>query len=531
MKKINFKIKHLSPLFPILSGFRSSTVFFLFLGIIGMASCNKDITETTDLWSELAPTKLDDGAGSWKTILLANADEVKIPTPDAISTPQYQAELAEVKTLSANLTTAQKAAIKYWSAGSALRWNEIMRALVAKHNLAPGNNPDGTYPIPDQSNPFSYPEFPFSNPPYAARAYAYVTVGQYDALVSAYKLKKQYNRPAPYKTDATITPSVSKSDLAAYPNEDAVLSGVSFELLKFLFPTEIDFLTQKANEARQYKMWAGAATKSDIASGDSLGRAVAAKVLARAKTDGMKNAIGTQAKWDSLAQNRIAIGEMPWKSMESPIRPPMLPFYGSVKRWLVTDLAAIRPVAPPKTNSTEIRQQLDEVLSFTKNPTRENVAIVHLWADGTGTHTPPGHWNALACELIKKNNQSEVRTVRNLALLNISMMDAAISCWDTKSFYYYPRPSQLDPSIKTLTGLPNFPSYTSGHSTFSGAAATILGYIFPSESINLEAKAREASLSRLYGGIHYRMDCDEGLKCGNSIGRLAIERAKTDGVD
>ena len=108
MKKINFKIKHLSPLFPILSGFRSSTVFFLFLGIIGMASCNKDITETTDLWSELAPTKLDDGAGIWKTILLANADEVKIPTPDAISTPQYQAELAEVKTLSANLTTAQK---------------------------------------------------------------------------------------------------------------------------------------------------------------------------------------------------------------------------------------------------------------------------------------------------------------------------------------------------------------------------------------------------------------------------------------
>ena len=268
-----------------------------------------------------------------------------------------------------------------------------------------------------------------------------------------------------------------------------------------------------------------------LTDGDSLGHAIALKVLARAKTDGMKNAIGTQAKWDSLAQKRIAIGETPWKSMESPARPPMLPFYGGVKRWLVTDLAAVRPVAPPKTNSTEIRQQLDEVLSFTKNATRENIASVHFWADGTGTHTPPGHWNAEACVILKKNNPSEVRFARNLALLNMAMMDAAISCWDTKSFYYYPRPSQLDPSIKTLTGLPNFPAYTSGHSTFSGAAATVLGYLYPTEKADLDAKAKDASLSRLYGGIHYRMDCDAGLKCGNAIGGLAIDKAKLDGAE
>ena len=56
----------------------------------------------------------------------------------------------------------------------------------------------------------------------------------------------------------------------------------------------------------------------------------------------------------------------------------------------------------------------------------------------------------------------------------MAMFDAAICCWDVKMFYYNPRPSQVDPSIKTLTGVPNFPAYTSGHSTFSGAAASVL---------------------------------------------------------
>jgi len=54
------------------------------------------------------------------------------------------------------------------------------------------------------------------------------------------------------------------------------------------------------------------------------------------------------------------------------------------------------------------------------------------------------------------------------------------------------------------TGLPNFPSYISGHSTFSGAAATILGYIIPSKATMFNSMADEASLFRLYGAIHYR---------------------------
>jgi membrane-associated phospholipid phosphatase len=118
-----------------------------------------------------------------------------------------------------------------------------------------------------------------------------------------------------------------------------------------------------------------------------------------------------------------------------------------------------------------------------------------------------------------------------MALLNMSMMDAAIACWDAKYVYFNPRPSQMDPRIKTVTGLPNFPSYISGHSTFSAAAATILGHIIPARATDYTNMAKEASVSRLYGAIHYRSDVEAGLTVGNKIGAYAIQRATTDGAE
>ena len=97
--------------------------------------------------------------------------------------------------------------------------------------------------------------------------------------------------------------------------------------------------------------------------------------------------------------------------------------------------------------------------------------------------------------------------------------------------YFNPRPSQLDPRIKVLTGLPNFPSYISGHSTFSAAAAAILGHILPERKAAYEAMAMEAAMSRLYGGIHYRSDCEVGLTVGKNVGNYAIQRAMTDGAE
>ena len=118
---------------------------------------------------------------------------------------------------------------------------------------------------------------------------------------------------------------------------------------------------------------------------------------------------------------------------------------------------------------------------------------------------------------------------RNMALLNMAEMDAAIVCWDVKYFYFNPRPTQVDPSIKTLTGIPNFPSYVSGHSMFSGAASTFLSYLLPENASKYTAMAKEAGMSRLMGGIHYRVDCEVGLDVGNKVGGYAVQRAQTDG--
>jgi len=141
-------------------------------------SCSKDIKGRTDDIAPLQPAKTDIDGGTWKPVLLTGPTEFAVPAPAATNTPDYIAQINEIKTWQADLTNDEKAIVKYWSAGAILRWNEILRELVAKHNLPPYQNEDGTYPFPNANNPLAYPQFPFSNPPYAARAYAYVSAAQ-----------------------------------------------------------------------------------------------------------------------------------------------------------------------------------------------------------------------------------------------------------------------------------------------------------------------------------------------------------------
>ena len=137
-------------------------------------SCSKSIRGRTDNLPPLAPSKIDIDAGSWKTILLAAPTDFPVAAPAAVNSTAYIAELNEIKGYQKNLTSDQQSKIAYWGAGGVLRWNELMRELVAKYNLPPYQNADGTYPFPSANNPFAYPLFPFANPPYAARAYAYI---------------------------------------------------------------------------------------------------------------------------------------------------------------------------------------------------------------------------------------------------------------------------------------------------------------------------------------------------------------------
>src|SRR6267154_729714 len=510
---------------------RSLVVAVAWCAVALVGGCDKSIGPF-EVLPALDPSSLDPTAGSWHMILLTGPTQLAVPAPASITSAAYVAELDAIKTSQANLTADQRKAIAYWSGGGVMRWNQIVRELVARYNLPPAPKDEGGYPVPDAENPFGDPAFPFANPVYAARAYSYVSAAQYDALKSAWYWKFQYNRLSPAKNDGSITALMPVTDLPSYPSEDAVISGVTVEMLKTLFPAAVEEITLKAAEQRNAALWSGKATASDLAAGLALGKSVAAVFLTRAAGDGMKTAGGSAVLWKALADSATARGEVAWVSQDIPARPPMLPLFGQVRAWNMTpaDIIAERPPPPPSTASQQMKDETAEVKRTVEHLTSAQLAIAQKWNDGAGTYSPPGHWNDVALEYVRDANMSEVRAARVFALLNMAMLDAGVACWEAKFHYFNPRPSQLDPSIKTEIGLPNFPSYTSGHSTFSAASSAILTYLFPGGATSFAAMRDEAGISRLYGGIHYPSDIEAGKLHGGRVAGYTLTFAQSDGA-
>ncbi len=242
--------------------------------LLVVVGCDKTIDVTQP--GEYIPSANDELATAWAPFL-ADTNALVVPAPPADVT----AELATVKAAVAGRTSEQSAAIAYWSSSSLMRWNEIACALVAKYNVAPyaERNADGTF----TGKFLTDPNKPFTNPPYASRLYALLSIANYDGLIKAWQVKYKYNRAAPYTLDPSISPAVAKSTLPSYPSEDAVIAASARDLLTFLFPLEKDYLAQKAKESMDARIWAGANLPSDIAAGDSLGHAVALLAIAYAK--------------------------------------------------------------------------------------------------------------------------------------------------------------------------------------------------------------------------------------------------------
>ncbi len=478
-------------------------------------------------------TSLDANGGTWKTYVLATSSDIAVPAPTETTSAAYQAELTDLKSKMSAATSEQQEMARQWGGNGVLRWQSIARELAAQYNVPPNYNADGTYPVPNAMDPTAYPRFPFANPPYASRAFALLSVAQYDALVATWHYKFQYSRLAPYKNDNSIGSLIPTNDLPSYPSEDAVIAAASREVLKFLFPGEKPLLDAQSTEQKNSRLWAGANVQSDIDAGDSLGAAVARKIIAYAKTDKM-GAANNQPGYPDLKADATSRGiTQLWTSLDLPARPPMLPFYGRVKTWNFDEATkiAIRPAAPPVVTSDEFKKNMDELHGYVDSRTRDQFRIAAYWADGVGTYTPPGHWNKRAADLIYESKFNEIRSARAMALMNTAIADAGVSCWDIKFYYLLPRPTEMDSKITTCTGIPNFPSFPSGHSTFSGAAADVLTYLFPAHADDLQALAQEASNSRVYGCIHYRFDCSVGLEVGKKVGDFAVTRGRNDGSE
>ncbi|MEQ1585916.1 MAG: phosphatase PAP2 family protein [Cyclobacteriaceae bacterium] len=500
--------------------------------IIGsVTSCENELP-TYFNYSAYEFSDLDIDGGNWQPILFPSSTDIVIDAPAAVNSAEYQAELAELKSSAQNLSGSQVEAVEYWTNNPLIRWNEIALELAAKYNLIPPPNPDGTYTLPSAANPAGPPPFPFAHPPYTSRMLAYLSVAQFDGLITAWHYKYEYDRPAPYETDASIPYAYKKNSLPSYPSDGAVIAIVSRDILKAMFPLEHDYLNARAEEHLNSLTWSGSNTTSDIEAGKAIGTAVKTAALARASADKMSSAQAPKPVSDAIKQSAINRFGWWWDNQESPVRPVGLtPLFGQVTMWNVPNVVDVRPGPPPAPGSAEFEKDAQELKDIAKNLTKDQRKIANWWSDGLGTYTPPGHWNRRAKEYIIKYEMNPLRAARTFAYLNMAVMDAGIACWDAKYYYHFPRPIQTMVGFKTILGTPNFPSYTSGHSTFSGAAAEVLAYIFPSEAQVVRDWAIEAAESRIYGGIHYRFDSEVGLETGRAVAAYTIARAEADGAD
>lgn len=498
-----------------------------------LSGCRKEILPGLE-FTPYTYASIDADGGSWKPIFLTSATQVPVNAPSDHESAEYLAEVSSLKNISANLTSEQREVMEHWSTNGVIRWNEVARALCAKYFLLPAPNEDQTYAWPNPANPSAYPYFPFSSPPYASRAYAYLSAGTYDALIACWNYKYQYNRMAPSKYDATVVTNLPISDLPSYPSEDAVIAGFSRTILTALFPLEASYIAQLAKDHEDSRLYAGANVMSDIIAGDTLGKKIAALFIGRSKTDGMKNTLGTQKDYDSIYAAWANSPTVVWSSLEVPARQPLAINFGHVKPWTFDQskvTTEFRLPPPPTVGTAAFQSALDEVLDYSKHATKDEQNIAFKWDDGPSTYTPPGHWNSIVAPYIHDASLNPLRASRVLAYMNMAVEDAGICVWDNKYFYYYPRPTNANADIKTVMGVPNFPSYPSGHSGFSAAAATVLGHFFPSEAATFNALAEEAAVSRLYGCIHYRFDCDMGISLGTDVAQYAIDMAIADGAE
>jgi membrane-associated phospholipid phosphatase len=502
-------------------------VIFAFLG----SSCVEDLPTKYE-FTGYQYSNLDANAGQWKLVLHTSNEQIPLSTPAASGSPELLKELADAKEMQRKATSAQRESVAYWTNNPLIRWNEIALELATKYNLIPAPNPDGSYPVPDPANPSNYPKFPYSHPPYTSRMLAHLSVAQYDGLIMAWHYKYKFKRQAPYQLDAQIKSAYENNGLFSYPSDGAVIATASRDVLTAMFPLEKEFLAQKAQEHLESLVVAGINVSSDVEAGKLIGAAVAKTALTRASTDGMKNAQTTRAKSDSIKNAAKERFGWVWENQETPQRMVgLVPLFGKVRLWNVPNVEAIRPGPPPAPGSPAFEASAKALKQYATNLTTNQRRIANFWNDGLNTYTPPGHWNRFAKEEVVANKLSPVRTARVFAYLNMAVADAGIACWDAKYYYHYPRPIQTIPGFKTILGTPNFPAYTSGHASFSGAAAEVMAHFFPSNASQFRTWAEEAAMSRIYGGIHYQFDADAGLDQGRKSAAYSVARAKQDGVD
>lgn len=208
-----------------------------------------------------------------------------------------------------------------------------------------------------------------------------------------------------------------------------------------------------------------------------------------------------------------------WQSRDG--EPGLDPDWGAVAPWVAANAAIVIP-PPPAPGSPAWQAALDELRATSAALTDAQVRVAVRWAGGASGGVPPLLWNRIARDALAADGIAPGPALEILSLMHRAMADVGIVVWRAKYAYGGMRPWQADPTIAMPVLVPPFPSYPSGHSAFSWAAARVLGACLPARAAEFDALAGEASLSRLYGGLHWRFDLDAGQAAGEAAAAAVL---------
>jgi hypothetical protein len=371
-------------------------------------------------------------------------------------------------------------------------------------------------------------------PTKAARRYAHVALAMFAATNPDDPLLANvtgFTSPGPLPTDAhpviasLVAGSIVARELFLVPADDVTIAEVADGLI-----------------ARSI----GSLTSTQLRSSFTYGRGVAAAVIARANADGF--AESAKAK----APDVDTPGE--WVPTSPNFQPAIDPGWGAVEPFVPSTRDCSLP-GPARGGDPQspFQSDADEVAEVAANLTDEQRAIARFWDDSRGrTGTPSGHWLVIALKLAESTGMSHDASLRMVAAATMAMSDTFVAVWREKYSWMVERPITVlqrdDASWSSYLVTPAFPEYPSGHSAVSRAAADVLssfvgdvafddpGYgvteqsrrqfnVSPRSFASLREAADEASVSRLYGGIHYVIGLEAGKALGTCVAR-AFEAAK-----
>ena len=291
---------------------------------------------------------------------------------------------------------------------------------------------------------------------------------------------------------------------------DGAAASAAAGVLVYVFPKEEEAIN--ARLSNEITALGAGRPRRDFEAGAEIGRAAAADVVAAAKGD------RANLTWSGPAPT----GPGKWVSQTQPPRPPLGPRLGEIRPFFLTTGSEFRTAGPPATDSPQFQVAIVEVRTVADNRTNEQLRISQYWENLTGAFAA-GVWNDVARDAISAHGLTEADSARILATMHMVGVDAFIACHDTKYTYWVPRPTQIDPQIRLTIGVPNHPSYPSNHACVSGAMGLILDAQFADQGGRYFAMGRQAGESRIYAGIHYRFDVDDGFVIARKVAGRALE--------